>query len=73
MVRDPKLARLLRIFLTRIHAGAPGVVVVHGHTPAAVPEIVGNRVNLDTGAWQSGILTALAVDGQDKRIMQVEG
>ena len=48
-------------------------VVVHGHTPAAVPEIVGNRVNLDTGAWQSGILTALAVDGQDKRIMQVEG
>ena len=47
-------------------------VVVHGHTPAAVPEIVGNRVNLDTGAWQSGILTALAVDGQDKRIMQVE-
>ena len=48
-------------------------VVVHGHTPAAVPEIVGKRVNLDTGAWQSGILTALAVDGQDKRIMQVEG
>ena len=46
---------------------------MHGHTPAAVPEIVGNRVNLDTGAWQSGILTALAVDGQDKRIMQVEG
>ena len=25
------------------------------------------------GVWQSGILTALAVDGQDKRIMQVEG
>ena len=48
-------------------------VVVHGHTPHSEPEVLANRVNVDTGAWQTGVLTALAVDGQDKRILQVEG
>jgi serine/threonine protein phosphatase 1 len=46
-------------------------VVVHGHTPTAEPEVRPNRVNVDTGAFMSGILTALIVEGADKQIMQV--
>ena len=48
-------------------------VVVHGHTPVAEPEICANRVNVDTGAFASGRLTALVVDRQEKRLLTVEG
>lgn len=47
-------------------------VVVHGHTPVAEPEICANRVNIDTGAFASGRLTALAIDRQEKRLLSVE-
>ena len=47
-------------------------VVVHGHTPVAEPEILPNRVNVDTGAFASGRLTALVIDGAEKRLMTVE-
>jgi serine/threonine protein phosphatase 1 len=46
-------------------------VIVHGHTPAAEPEIMPNRVNIDTGAYYSGILTAISMDGPTKRLLQV--
>lgn len=45
-------------------------VIVHGHTPNAEPEILANRVNVDTAAWQTGRLTALVVEGVEKRILQ---
>ncbi|RST85259.1 serine/threonine protein phosphatase [Aquibium carbonis] len=45
-------------------------VVVHGHTPTHEPGIFGNRVNLDTGAWESGRLTALVIEGTEKRFLQ---
>ena len=47
-------------------------VVVHGHTPVAEPEICANRVNVDTGAFASGRLTALVVDRQEKRLLTVK-
>ncbi len=47
-------------------------VVVHGHTPAAEPEVLPNRVNVDTGAFASGRLTALVVDGAEKRLLTAE-
>ena len=46
-------------------------VIVHGHTPSLEPEVRPNRINLDTGAFRSGVLTALIVEGDDKQIMQV--
>jgi serine/threonine protein phosphatase 1 len=41
-----------------------GLYVVHGHTPieSGVPELRRNRVNLDTGAYFGGPLTAAAFD-----------
>lgn len=41
---------------------AHGKIVVHGHTPVAHPDIRHNRINIDTGAWRSGVLTCAAIE-----------
>ena len=43
-----------------------GVVVVHGHTIVGSPEQHANRIALDTGAYRSGVLTALGLEGRDR-------
>lgn len=43
-----------------------GFMVVHGHTISAEVEQRPNRIGIDTGAYQSGVLTALAIE--DDRI-----
>jgi predicted MPP superfamily phosphohydrolase len=40
-----------------------GKFVVHGHTPVTKPEIRPNRINIDTGAYATGILTLLTIQG----------
>lgn len=40
-----------------------GKYVVHGHTPVAVPDIRPNRINIDTGAYATGNLTLLTIQG----------
>jgi len=46
------------------HGGDHGRLIVHGHTPLAdgVPDLRGNRLNLDTGAVFGGPLTAAVFD-----------
>jgi serine/threonine protein phosphatase 1 len=51
------------------HTGLYPKIVVHGHTPVPEAEVLANRVNVDTLAWQSGMLSALVVEGADKRIL----
>jgi serine/threonine protein phosphatase 1 len=53
------------------HSGLYPKVIVHGHTPHALPEVLPNRVNVDTLAYESGRLTALVVDGAAKTILSV--
>jgi serine/threonine protein phosphatase 1 len=48
-------------------------VIVHGHTPSPEPAVLANRVNVDTGAFRSGMLSALVVEGGDKHIIKVTG
>ncbi|MDX8439430.1 metallophosphoesterase [Mesorhizobium australafricanum] len=55
------------------HSGLFSKVIVHGHTPVAEADVQANRVNVDTLAWKSGMLSALAVTGGDKRILTVQG
>jgi serine/threonine protein phosphatase 1 len=43
-----------------------GCVVVHGHTIRAQVEERGNRIGIDTGAYRTGTLTALAIEGKDR-------
>ncbi len=40
-----------------------GAVVVHGHTPAAAPEDLPNRIGIDTLAFHTGKLTAVGLEG----------
>lgn len=40
-----------------------GKFVVHGHTPVKEPDIRPNRINIDTGAYATGNLTLLVIQG----------
>jgi serine/threonine protein phosphatase 1 len=46
-----------------------GKIVVHGHTPTEQPEVLPNRINIDTGAYASGHLTCLILEGGKRRFM----
>jgi serine/threonine protein phosphatase 1 len=41
-----------------------GRVIIHGHTPVREPEIHPNRINIDTGAYATGRLTCLKIQGE---------
>lgn len=42
-----------------------GFRVVHGHSPVDAPEILPNRINVDTLAYASGRLTCAVIDAAD--------
>ncbi|TWT08723.1 metallophosphoesterase family protein [Reyranella sp. CPCC 100927] len=46
-----------------------GKVIVHGHTICERPEIRPNRINIDTGAYASGRLTCLVLEGVERRFL----
>ena len=46
-----------------------GKVIVHGHTPAEQPELLPNRINVDTGAFMTGRLTCPALDADGVRFI----
>lgn len=48
-------------------------VVVHGHTPAGEVEIRPNRINVDTRAFATGRLSAVALEGSTVRLLEVSG
>ena len=37
--------------------------VVHGHTPVRTPDVRSNRINIDTGAFATGRLTCIVIEG----------
>jgi serine/threonine protein phosphatase 1 len=45
-------------------------IVVHGHSITTAPEILPNRIGIDTGAFRTGVLTALVLEGSDQRLLQ---
>lgn len=47
-----------------------GFIVVHGHTIVDQVEERRNRIGLDTGAYRSGILTALAIEEEERWYLQ---
>jgi len=53
---------------------AGDITVVHGHTPVDAIDIAPGRIDIDTGCFRSGVLTALRVtpDGQTK-VLQAHG
>lgn len=48
-------------------------LVVHGHTPSALPFVSRNRICIDTGAYSTGVLTALCLMvGKPPALLQVK-
>jgi serine/threonine protein phosphatase 1 len=43
-----------------------GVMVIHGHTITEDVDIRPNRIGIDTGAFNSGVLTAIGLEGSDR-------
>lgn len=49
-----------------------GMMVVHGHSVSNEVEMRGNRIGIDTGAYRTGVLTALYLEGEDRQILSTE-
>lgn len=45
-------------------------VVVHGHTPIDAVHADHRRIGLDTGAYATGVLSALRLEGEERRLAQ---
>ena len=46
-----------------LHEEDFGKIIVHGHTPTNAPDVRPNRINIDTGAYATGLLTCLVLQG----------
>ena len=46
-------------------------VVVHGHSIANQVEFRAGRIGVDTGAYRTGILSAVVLEGSEQRVLQV--
>lgn len=49
-----------------------GKVVVHGHTPHRKPENLARRINVDTGAFKTGVLTCVVLQGSERRFLSTD-
>lgn len=47
-----------------------GMMVVHGHTISDAIDEQSNRIGIDTGAFHHGVLTALAIEGEQRWFLQ---
>ena len=65
--RDEDILWIRELFLDdeRDH----GKIVVHGHTISEQPQVRRNRIGIDTGAYATGVLTALVLEGRDRKFL----
>lgn len=49
-----------------------GFIVVHGHTIAEQIDVRDNRIGLDTGAYRTGVLTTMGLEGRERWFVQTE-
>ncbi|MCB2059860.1 MAG: metallophosphoesterase family protein [Novosphingobium sp.] len=52
------------------HGGDHGYIVVHGHSISEKPDFRSNRIGIDTGAFMSGRLTALGLEGTERWLIE---
>lgn len=50
-----------------------GRVIVHGHTITDTPDDRFNRIGVDTGAYASGVLTCVVLEGAERRFIATSG
>jgi serine/threonine protein phosphatase 1 len=47
-------------------------IIVHGHSIEPAPQLGGNRIGVDTGAYATGLLSAVVLHEAQQRILQVK-
>lgn len=50
-----------------LHEKSFGKTIVHGHTPVREIDIRSNRINIDTGAYVTGRLSCLVIEGESAK------
>lgn len=50
--------------------GGHGKVIVHGHSASETAQLLPNRICVDTGAYATGVLTAVRLLGADQKLIQ---
>lgn len=50
-----------------------GRIIVHGHSISTTVDERPNRIGIDTGAYRSGLLTALAIEGEQRWFLDTSG
>jgi len=69
---DQTAADLLWIRGDFLTSGADhGHVVVHGHSITFEPEIQQNRIGIDTGAYATGVLSCVVLEGDSQRVLHI--
>ncbi len=51
------------------YRGAHEKIIVHGHTPVQAPESLPNRINVDTGAYATDVLTSVVLEREERRFI----
>ncbi|MFM9937279.1 MAG: metallophosphoesterase [Novosphingobium sp.] len=73
-IKDQRISDLRWIRGEFIEATAPrDFVVVHGHTITEAPDVLPLRIGLDTGAFASGQLSAIGLEGTARWLISVQG
>ena len=49
-----------------------GTIVVHGHTISKDIEIRDNRIGLDTGAYSTGVLSAIGIESDERWFIRTD-
>ena len=52
------------------HRGDLGACIIHGHSISDEADIQPNRIGIDTGAYRSGVLTALGLEGDRRWLLR---
>lgn len=67
--QSPREMVWIRDLFLRSKGDFGGKRVVHGHTITAEPDVRSNRIGIDTGAFSSGRLTCLVLEGSETRFL----
>jgi len=67
--RDSDLLWIRKPFLE--HPGAFEKIIVHGHNITVEPDLLPHRIGIDTGAYATGVLSAIILEADARRMLQV--
>lgn len=63
--QDPRDVMSIRGAFLDVAHPAPDHLVIYGHTPVEKPAVIEGKLGIDTGAYASGVLTAVRIKDDD--------